>query len=185
MNRGRRLRERVGFVVGWWQHEQTPPDEPNTDMGLKDWIAQYLPGGAGKSAAESTAAGTNLAVAALLVEVLRADYEVAPAERQQVMASVSALLELGPEETRALVEEAERHIDKSHDLYQFTSQINRTFSEAEKVGLLEALWRVADADLTVHKYEEHLIRRVADLLHVPHSGFIAAKLRATSVTERG
>ena len=161
-----------------------PSDEPNTDMGLKDWITQYLPGGAGKSAAESTAAGTNLAVAALLVEVLRADYEVAPAERQQVMAAGSALLELGPEETRALVEEAERHIDKSHDLYQFTSQINRTCSEAEKVGLLEALWRVADADLTVHKYEEHLIRRVADLLHVPHSGFIATKLRATGLTGR-
>ena len=123
-------------------------------------------------------------VAALLVEVLRADYEVAPAERQQVMASVSALLELGPEETRALVEEAERHIDKSHDLYQFTSQINRAFSEAEKVRLLEALWRVADADLTVHKYEEHLIRRVADLLHVRHSDFIATKLRATGVTNR-
>ena len=97
---------------------------------------------------------------------------------------VSALLGLGPEETQALVEEAERHIDKSHDLYQFTSQINRTFSEAEKVGLLEALWRVADADLTVHKYEEHLIRRVADLLHVRHSDFIAAKLRATAATNR-
>ena len=176
--------ERVGLVVGWWQHRQSLPDEPKTDMGLKDWITQYLTGGAGGPAAGSAEAGPNLAVAALLVEVLRADFDVAPAERQQVMASVSALLGLGPEETQALVEEAERHIDQSHDLYQFTSQINRTFSEAEKVRLLEALWRVADADLTVHKYEEHLIRRVADLLHVRHSAFIATKLRATGVTNR-
>jgi len=153
-------------------------------MGLKDWITRYLPGGAGKPADGAAKVGSNLAVAALLVEVLRADYDVGPAERQQVMASVSALLGLGPKETRALVEEAERHIDQSHDLYQFTSQVNRTFSDAEKVRLLEALWRVADADLTVHKYEEHLIRRVADLLHVPHSGFITAKLRATGVTNR-
>lgn len=153
-------------------------------MSLRDWITQYLPGGAGSPAAGSSEVGPNLAVAALLVEVLRADFDVAPTERQQVMASVSALLGLGPEETKALVEEAERHIDRSHDLYQFTSQINRTFSEAEKVALLEALWRVADADLTVHKYEEHLIRRVADLLHVRHSDFIAAKLRTTGVTNR-
>ncbi len=153
-------------------------------MGLKDWITRYLPGGAGSQAAGSTELGPNLAVAALLVEVLRADYDVAPTERQQVMASVSALLGLGPQETQALVEEAERHIDQSHDLYQFTSQVNRTFSEAEKVRLLEALWRVADADATVHKYEEHLIRRVAGLLHVPHSSFIAAKLRATGATNR-
>ncbi len=185
MSRRPHAREPVGLVARRWQHGETLPDEPNTDMGLKDWITRYLPGGAGSRAAGATEVGSNLAVAALLVEVLRADYDVAPAERQQVMASVSTLLGLGTEETQALVEEAERHIDQSHDLYQFTSQINRTYSEGEKVRLLEALWRVADADATVHKYEEHLIRRVADLLHVPHSGFIAAKLRATGETTRG
>ena len=151
-------------------------------MGLKDWITRYAPGGAGGAAAGTAEVGSNLAVAALLLEVLLADYDVAPAERQQVMVSVSALLGLDAEQTRALVEEAERHLDKSHDLYQFTSQINRTFSEAEKVRLLEALWRVANADQIVHKYEEHLVRRVADLLHVPHSGFIAAKLRVIGDT---
>lgn len=184
MNRGDPARERIGLPVGRWQHGQSLPDEPRIDMGLKDWITRYLPGGAGSPGAKLAEEGPNLAVAALLVEVLRADYDVAPAERQQVMASVATLLGLGPDATRALVEEAERHIDQSHDLYQFTSQINRTFSEAEKVRLLEALWRVADADLTVHKYEEHLIRRVADLLHVPHSSFIAAKLRVTGATNR-
>jgi uncharacterized tellurite resistance protein B-like protein len=147
-------------------------------MSLKQWFAKYLPG-AGQTSAEATEVGTHLAVAALLVEVLRADYDVGPDERQQVMSSVAALLGLEAEATQALVEEAERQIDRSHDLYQFTSQINRTYSEADKVRLLEALWRVADADMAVHKYEEHLIRRVADLLHVPHSGFITAKLRAT------
>ena len=153
-------------------------------MSLKDWITRYMPGGAGDPSAATSEVGLNLAVAALLLEVLLADYDVAPAERQQVMVSVSALLGLGADESRALVQEAERHIDRSHDLYQFTSQVNRTFSEAEKVRLLEALWRVANADLMVHKYEEHLIRRVADLLHVPHSGFIAAKLRVIGDTTR-
>ena len=63
----------------------------------------------------------------------------------------------------------------------FTSSLRRSTgpcSDEEKVALLEALWRVAQADAIVHKYEEHLIRRVADLIHVSHRGFIAAKLRA-------
>jgi uncharacterized tellurite resistance protein B-like protein len=51
--------------------------------------------------------------------------------------------------------------------------------------LLEALWRVAQADAIVHKYEEHLIRRVADLIHVPHRGYIAAKLRAAGQASDG
>jgi len=152
-------------------------------MGLKDWIARYRPGAS--QTADAPEAGVNLAVAALLVEVLRADYDVGAVERQEVVSSVATLLGLGAEQSRALVEEAERHIDKSHDLYQFTSQVNRTYSDAEKVQLLEALWRVAQADAIVHKYEEHLIRRVADLIHVPHRGFIAAKLRAAGQASDG
>jgi uncharacterized tellurite resistance protein B-like protein len=146
-------------------------------MSLKDWISRQL-GGGNATEEPATGGGLHLAVAALLVEVLRADYDVAPEERHQVMESVSRLLGLGPEASRALVTEAERHIDRSHDLYQYTSQVNRAYTEAEKVRLLEALWRVARSDATVHKYEEHLIRRVADLLHVRHSDFIAAKLRS-------
>ena len=145
-------------------------------MGLKNWISRQL---TASSAGEGVATGdVHLAVAALLVEVLRADYDVSVGERQQVVASLSRLLGLGDEASQALVAEAERQIDGAHDLYQYTSQVNRAWSENEKVRLLEGLWQVARADATVHKYEEHLIRRVADLLHVPHSGFIAAKLRS-------
>jgi uncharacterized tellurite resistance protein B-like protein len=147
-------------------------------MNLKDWFARHL--GSHDAADADPARGLRLAVAALLVEVLRADYEVGREERQQVVASTSRLLGLGAEESEALVAEAERHIDKSHDLYQFTSQINRAYGDAEKLQLLEALWRVARSDATVHKYEEHLIRRVADLLYMPHSSFITAKLRAAA-----
>jgi uncharacterized tellurite resistance protein B-like protein len=144
-------------------------------MSLMDWITRR---GAAATEDASSEGGLNLAVAALLVEVLRADYDIAPGERQQVVDSVARLLGLEEEQSRALIVEAERQIDRSHDLYQFTSQINRAYDDAEKSRLLEALWRVARADETVHKYEEHLIRRVADLLHVPHSRFIATKLRS-------
>jgi uncharacterized tellurite resistance protein B-like protein len=146
---------------------------------FKDWIAQQLGLAATDDESTTEDSGVNLAVAALLVEVLRADYDVAAEERQQVVESVGRLLGLAPAESAGLVTAAERLIDRSHDLYQFTSQVNRSFSETEKLRLLEQLWRVAQSDSTVHKYEEHLIRRVADLLHVPHKGFIAAKLRAS------
>ncbi len=147
-------------------------------MNLKDWLTRHL--GGPREADSDPAHGLELAVVALLVEVLRADYDVGSEERQQVVASTSRLLGLAAEESAALVAEAERQIDRSHDLYQFTSQVNRAYGDAEKQQLLEALWRVALADATVHKYEEHLIRRIADLLHMPHSSFITAKLRAAA-----
>lgn len=145
-------------------------------LKLKDWIAGRL--GLAKKDAAPDAEALRLAVAALLVEVLRADYEVAPAERAQVVRSLQALLGLDPVAGTAILERAERHADESHDLYQFTSRINQSCSDVEKERLVEQLWRVARADATIHKYEEHLVRRVADLLHVPHAAFIAAKLRS-------
>jgi uncharacterized tellurite resistance protein B-like protein len=145
---------------------------------FKNWISRQL-GLPGAQGAPTDDDGHKLAVVALLVEVLRADYQVSSREREAVIAAASRVLGLQEPESAALVAAAEREIDKAHDLYQFTSQVNRSFTEDEKVQLLEQLWRVAQADETVHKYEEHLIRRVADLLHVPHSGFIAAKLRAS------
>jgi uncharacterized tellurite resistance protein B-like protein len=145
---------------------------------LKEWISRQF--GSALPGTSSGSAGTlNLAVAALLVEVLRADYEVAEAERQQVVRSIGRLLDLGESDSVALMELAERHTDQSHDLFQFTSMINQGYSAAEKERLVEHLWRVARADETIHKYEEHLIRRIADLLYVPHSSFIAAKLRTS------
>jgi uncharacterized tellurite resistance protein B-like protein len=146
-------------------------------MKIVDWLMERLDGGA-RAAADDTDDALGLAVAALLVEVLRADYDVAAPERRQVVESCARLLGLGPEASATLVSAAEAQIDRAHDLYQFTSVLNRSWDEPAKARLLEALWRVAQADATVHKYEEHLIRRIADLLHVPHSLFIAAKLRA-------
>jgi uncharacterized tellurite resistance protein B-like protein len=149
-------------------------------QSFKSWLNRQL----GLSGDDVTDAdprqALNLAVAALLVEILRADFDVGGVERKTVIGSVAQLLGLPEEASRALVADAEREIDRSHDLYQFTSQVNRSFSDAEKLRVVEQLWRVAKADAVVHKYEEHLIRRISDLLHVPHAGFIAAKLRASA-----
>ena len=69
-------------------------------------------------------------------------------------------------------------MEKSVSLYEFTSRLNEELSPEEKADTVEMLWRVAFADGRLDKYEEHLIRKAADLLHVPHRRFIRAKLKA-------
>ena len=145
---------------------------------LKTWITRTL--GADEVDEGAREQARNLAVAALLVEVLRADYATADAERRQVVESLRGMLGLGEAECAELLAEAEQQVDKAHDLHQFTAEINRALAHEEKVRVVEQMWRVARSDETVHKYEEHIIRRVSDLLHVSHREFIAAKLRAAA-----
>ena len=145
---------------------------------LKTWITRTL--GADEVDEGAREQARNLAVAALLVEVLRADYATAEGERRQVVESLRGILGLGEAECAELLAEAEQQVDQAHDLHQFTAEINRALAHEEKLRVVEQMWRVARSDATVHKYEEHIIRRVSDLLHVSHREFIAAKLRASA-----
>ncbi|MFO0273438.1 MAG: TerB family tellurite resistance protein, partial [Betaproteobacteria bacterium] len=64
------------------------------------------------------------------------------------------------------------------DYYQFTSLINQRFSQPQKERMIELMWQVAYADAALSAHELHLMRKVAGLLHVPDSAYIAAKMRA-------
>lgn len=123
--------------------------------------------------------GYHVATAALLVEVMRADYEVQPEERDAVLRALGAAFkDLSPDETRDLLARAEERADGATSLYEFTQHINRHLDHEQKAHVVELLWRVAYADGDLDKYEEHLVRRIADLIHVPHSVFIRMKHKA-------
>jgi len=81
-------------------------------------------------------------------------------------------------EAEALVRLAEDEAREATDHYQFTSLINQRFSQEQKQRVVELMWQVAYADSELSAYEQHVIRKIADLLYVPHRAYIAAKLRA-------
>ncbi len=119
-----------------------------------------------------------LAAATLCVEVMRADYQVEESELQSILSSLRRHFDLDESEARDLLALAEAEADTAASLHPFTSLINAEYSLHEKIEVVEMLWRVALADQDKDKYEEHLVRKVAELLYVPHSDFIQARHRA-------
>lgn len=119
-----------------------------------------------------------LAGAALLVEMTRADHDVKGIERDAVARAIERAFELDASETDELLALAEREADSATSLYEFTRLINRHFDADQKVHFVELLWHVALVDGELDKYEEHLVRKVADLIHVPHRSYIRAKHQA-------
>ena len=133
---------------------------------------------------EERSRACRIAGAALLVEMSRADHEVTAVERGVIESALGHVFELDPAASARLYREAERHADDATSLYEFTRLINDHFELAEKENLVELLWFVAFADGALDKYEEHLVRRVADLVHVSHGAFIRAKHRAMRRSRR-
>jgi len=119
-----------------------------------------------------------LATAVLLVEVMRSDPEIGAAERSAVLAALRAKFALSADEGDRLVELADRASREATDYFRFTSKINESFSMEQKVGIVEYMWRVAYADGTLGAHENHLMRKVADLLYIPHGAYVGAKMRA-------
>lgn len=119
-----------------------------------------------------------IAAAALLVEVVGIDKDITEAERASLLASVGEKFDLSPEDARELSDLAAQEARDATDYYQFTAEINRLFSAEQKVALIEHMWRAALSDGVLHDHEQHLVRKIADLIHVSNRDFIAAKLRA-------
>jgi uncharacterized tellurite resistance protein B-like protein len=119
-----------------------------------------------------------LATAALFVEMMRADFEVTDEERRKLHELVQETLGLDPEETRDLLAAAEHEVDSAVELFQFTRLIDEAFTPEQKADVVERLWRIAYADGQVDRLEEHMVRKIANLLHVSHQDYIAAKQAA-------
>ena len=136
--------------------------------------------------ADSTASehSLQLATAALLIEMTRADFKVEESERRMVREAIRRTFDLSPEETAELIGLADEESRQSVSIYDFTRLIDRGFALEQKKHVVELLWRVALSDAELEKHEEHLIRKVATLIHVRHSDFIDAKLRAQDSLKR-
>lgn len=119
-----------------------------------------------------------IATAVLLLEVSAADHEVDEREEREILRSLESAFGLSPEETAEIVGVAGSRSAASVSLYDFTRLVDRSLSKANKATVIELLFRVAYADGWLAGEEEHIIRKVATLLHVEHPAFIAAKLRA-------
>jgi uncharacterized tellurite resistance protein B-like protein len=119
-----------------------------------------------------------LAAAALLFEIVRADASVDEAERTVMRAALQSTFELSAGETDELVRLAEAQSKSASSLYEFTSLVDASYDAAQKKRIVELLWLVTFADGRKDAHEEHLVRQIAGLLHVPHPEFIDAKLRA-------
>lgn len=116
-----------------------------------------------------------LAVAALLVEVAMADHQFSEVELRNLSAILERKFSLSNDELTELINLAKTETDHATSLHQFTQLINLHCKTEEKFNLMKAMWEMAYADGDLDKYEDYIIRKVADLIYVPHSEFIRAK----------
>ena len=118
-----------------------------------------------------------IATCALLVEIARIDETFTPDEMTTILSILKEKYGLSPEHADALIAEAEEELKQSVDLWQFAKLINENYSVAEKIDIIETLWRIVYVDGKMDQYEHYLMNKLKNLLRLSHDQLIAAKLK--------
>jgi len=131
--------------------------------------------------------GSEVAVAtcALLLEMAYMDEEFSDVEESKIKLIMQS--EFGVDEKKVddiiILSNVQRK--ESLDLWQFTNLINENYTKAQKIQVVEMIWRVVFADDKVDKYEEYLVKKLSYLLNVDHKDMIDAKLKVKYESNNG
>lgn len=125
---------------------------------------------------QSSESKLQIACAILLLEITKADYKETEDEKQRVRDILQNKFNLSDAKLAELVELSKQEGAEVTSMYPLTSLLNQHYSYEQKLGLLDLLWQVAYADGELSKYEDHIIRNIAELLYIAHSDFIKSKL---------
>ena len=112
-----------------------------------------------------------------MIEVAISDNRFDQSEKDQLTSLIIDKWNLNSTELSDLLTSAEKQHDYSTSLFEHTKVIKKFFSNEEKIQLMECLWEIAFADGRVDHYEEHTIRKVADLIYVEQREFIRTKIK--------
>ena len=118
----------------------------------------------------------NNACAALLIETALADKVFNEEEMISMKQTLNKVYKVDEQDIEELINESKKKVSESTSLYEYTRLINDLCNYEDKIRLISNLWSIAFADQHLDKYEEFLIRKISDLLHVSHKDFIQQKI---------
>lgn len=131
---------------------------------------------------ESKDSSIQKSICSLMIEVAYADNQLDESELKTMGNSLSKL-DIEKEEIQEIVDATLAKSKESISFYEHTRILNDKLDYDQKKEVLNSVWAIAFADGEMDKHEEHLIRRIADLLYLNHKDFINAKLNQKETNE--
>ena len=131
-------------------------------LKLKNILSNSKKTGKDKIASSSK----NIAAAALLIEAACIDGKLDSEEQKIINTRLEKYLRISNSEMLELIKEASKVQSESNQIFGFTNEIKNSFSEEQKLDLIEILWDIICSDQTIHIYESNLMRRICGLIYV-------------------
>ena len=117
-----------------------------------------------------------LACTALLMSVVKADGVIELKEIDTTKHIISKFFDLELEQVSQLIDKSLEALENASDMFCFGQIINNTFDHQKKLEFILNIYEIAYADKELHYLEQHIISKIANILHIEHADIIAAKM---------
>ncbi len=128
-------------------------------------------------------AAIRMATAVLMIDVAKSDYVFEESEYDRVLQLLEAHFGLSPDDAAELLNAANDKADTLISAYDFTKTLHEHLSHDEKARVVELLWLIAYADGRLDKYEDSLVLKISDLLHVSRGRVMRLKHDASQAAK--
>ena len=109
---------------------------------------------------------TQLAVTSLMITTAKHDGVFDEIEKEEILKLLNNYYKLTDESLINLFEISDSMVDNASDIHQFTSKINSSLDDEEKLAIIEMLWKIIIADGRIDDYENALVRKLSGLLYI-------------------
>ena len=109
---------------------------------------------------------SQLATTSLMILTAKYDGEFDEVEKDEILKMISDFYSFDKNKIDRIFETALSLTEKANDIHQFTSELNKSLNDDEKLSIIKMLWKIVIADGRIDDYENALIRKISGLLYV-------------------
>tara|TARA_B100002003_G_scaffold206488_1_gene200332 strand:- start:94 stop:525 length:432 start_codon:yes stop_codon:yes gene_type:complete len=129
---------------------------------------------------EENLSNENILITALLIYAAKIDENYTDVEKKIIIMAITNLKKISFEEAEKLVKLAEKKVEESNQIIEFTREIKK-YSMEFRLKIIEIIWKIVYSDGTSDSYESNLIRRICGLLYISDkdNGIIKMKIKSS------
>ena len=109
---------------------------------------------------------SQLATTSLMILTAKYDGEFDEVEKAEIFKMIRDFYSFDKNKIDRIFETALSLTEKANDIHQFTSELNKSLNDDEKLSIIKMLWKIVIADGRIDDYENALIRKISGLLYV-------------------
>ena len=117
-----------------------------------------------------------LASTCLLLSIADADNNIDDKELSIIDEIIQDFFNVNKEDTNAIINNAKKSLIESTDYFSYGKILNESFSITDKVDFLSCIFEVAYSDGEYHYLEEHMIKKIANILHIENKDLVDVKM---------